>query len=125
MTLDSKTTWRFEASTPRPSSSAPCALRSSWRRMAWRFPQSATTSRSSRTSYFSGTECFSQSHPVRREGVAMTYMCAHCYSNFAGRRHRVGTIMFCTRLCRLRWEHKLKEFERAQKRWFDYLARGT
>ena len=55
----------------------------------------------------------------------MSYVCAHCSGKFASKRYRVGTICFCSRLCKLRWEHKLKEFELARSRWFAYLARGS
>jgi ribosomal protein L37AE/L43A len=63
--------------------------------------------------------------PPQRKEAHMSYVCAHCSGKFASKRYRVGTICFCSRLCKLRWEHKLKEFELARSRWFAYLARGS
>jgi hypothetical protein len=54
----------------------------------------------------------------------MRYVCTHCSGKLISKRYRAGCLNVCSRLCRLRWEHKLKEYERAQNRCFAYLARG-
>lgn len=53
----------------------------------------------------------------------MRHACANCGSRFFSKRFRSGTILFCSRLCKRRWEHQLKLVENAHRRWTAYLSR--
>jgi hypothetical protein len=55
----------------------------------------------------------------------MKYTCAHCSSRLVSKRYRLGTLSFCSKSCRLKWQRKLRQFEKAESKWVAYLARGS
>jgi hypothetical protein len=50
--------------------------------------------------------------------------CAHCGSTKFGLvRHRIGTLQFCKKACKVAWQANFRRFNRARSRWFGYLSR--
>jgi len=46
------------------------------------------------------------------------------HAEFFSKKYRIGTLCFCSRLCKSRYEHKQRAYDEARRKWFVDLAHG-